>query len=232
MASALAAPLVLIFALGGCSPEPVPEGAPPTTTGSEPSPADGATVTPESGDPADPSVSPSPSEAPSPADAPPSDGVPADDESGTDWQEPEDPLAEGPTAAPELPEVQGATDEAITLPTEVVVSLTSITTTSLTAETPGEYTGPAVIVTVHVANESSELQDVSSAVVSLSADDGDVGVPTGASPYAPLNGQVAAGETVEGTYVFMLDPAPGRAVTVSVNYSAGEPLAVFTGQTP
>jgi hypothetical protein len=154
-----------------------------------------------------------------------------EDDSGTSWEPPSDPDAQGPTAAPELPEVQAAADEEIALPTDVVVALSSISTTMLSAETPGETSGPAVVVTVTVTTGSDQAQDVGSAVVSLDSDDGVVGVPTWAAPYAPLEGEVAAGETVEGTYVFMLDPAAGRSVTVRVNYSAGEPLAVFTGQT-
>lgn len=121
--------------------------------------------------------------------------------------------------------------EELVLPTGIVITLTSISTTSLTAQTPGEYAGPAVVVVVHVDNGSPAPQDLDSAVVSLTAEDGEVGIATWASPYAPLQGEVASGGSAEGTYVFMLDPAPDRAVTVSVNPSAGEPLAVFTGHT-
>ncbi|MGP9745368.1 hypothetical protein [Brachybacterium sp. AOP29-B2-41] len=149
----------------------------------------------------------------------------------TEWSAPEDPTAEGPTAAPQLPEVHGPAGEELALPTGVIVTLTSITTTDLTAQTPGEYAGPAVVVVVHVDNASPGSQDLDSAVVSLIADDGEVGIPTWASPYAPLQGEVTSGGSAEGTYVFMLDPAPDRAVTVSVNPSAGEPLAVFAGHT-
>lgn len=147
------------------------------------------------------------------------------------WSPPADPAEEGPTVAPPLPEVEGDLDEPITLSTGVVVSVDSITTMTVTPQTPGEYAGPAVIVTVSVSNDSEESVDVSSAVVNLVADDGEVGIATTAGPNRPLQGTVAAGARVTGTYVFMLDPAERRTVTVSVNYAAGEPVARFAGST-
>ena len=124
----------------------------------------------------------------------------------TTWAPPKDPEAEGPTEAPALPEVKVSSDEKAVLPTDMVVALTSVTTTTLKAETPGEYSGTAVVVRVQVANTSEQSQNVDSAVVTLVADD-EVGVATWADPYDPLQGDIAAGSAVEGTYVFMLDPA-------------------------
>lgn len=225
----VAGSLLLVLGLGGCSSDP--EEPPAPVAEGETSPA---------ADPASPSDQPSPTEAPS--DQPSPTGVPSADPSQTDppvadesstdgWEAPADPTAEGPTQAPALPEVHGSTEENISLPTGIVVSLSAITTTTIEAETPGEYSGPAVIVEVRLDNDSEEAQDVNSAVVSLVADDGEAGVPTWASPYAPFQGEVPAGGNAAGTYVFMLDPAPQRAVTVSVNPAAGEPLAVFAGKT-
>lgn len=259
--AAVAGPALLLLLLGGCAgaPDEPPAptaggGAPPAedpatpSESEEPSEEPTASGTPSptdvpSQDPApsaDPAPSDSPSDEPSDPAAPtdsPDDESPDDDGSSGDgsatagWKAPADPTAEGPTAAPALPEVHGGAEEEIVLPTGIEVSLISVTTTTLEAETPGEYSGPAVIVEVRVDNGSEEPQDVDSAVVSLVADDGEAGVPTWASPYAPFQGEVPAGGSASGTYVFMLDPAPQRAVTVSVNPSAGEPLAVFAGKT-
>lgn len=161
------------------------------------------------------------------------DGESDPDPSATDgWQAPDDPTAEGPTAAPAQPEVHGTAGEGVALPTEMTVSLVSISTTTLTAETPGEYAGPAVVVEIQVQNESDTAQTLDSATASLEAEGGEMGVPTWASPNDPLQGEVAAGSSAAGVYVFMLDPADSRSVTVRVNYSAGAPVAVFTGVTP
>jgi hypothetical protein len=148
----------------------------------------------------------------------------------TEWTAPADPEAEGPTEAPALPEESAALDAPVTLSTDMVVAIDKISTTTITPETPGEYAGTAVIVTVSVVNDSDQAQSIDSAVISLVTDDGDVGVATTAGPNAPLQGEVAAGATAEGTYVFMLDPAQGRSVKISVNYAAGEPVASFAGQ--
>lgn len=246
-ASVLAA-VGLLFSIGvaGCAPEPTEQGAPTTSTQYPSSPTD--TVTPSYAEddekiddggaaPGEPDGGSAP-DAAGPVEGDGGSGGDGQSHSdpapnGTDdWREPDDPTAEGPTAAPALPEVNGQVGEVVTLPTEVVVSIASISTTTLTAETPGEYSGSAIVVDVQVTNESDVPQPVGSATVSLSAEDGDIGVPTWAYPNDPLQGEVPTGATAAGTYVFMLDPADERSVTVRVNYSAGEPVATFTGATP
>lgn len=241
-----AAGLLFAIAVAGCAPEPTDQGTPSTGAQEPSSPSGTATPSTTEDDqqgeedgtaPAEPEAGSAPDDA-GPAE---NDGDAGGEDQGAsdpasngtdDWREPEDPTAEGPTAAPALPEVNGQVGEGVALPTEVVVALTSISTTTLTAETPGEYSGPAVIVDVQVTNESDAPQPVGSATVSLSAEDGEIGVPTWAAPNEPLQGEVPAGATATGTYVFMLDPADDRSVTVRVNYSAGEPVATFTGTTP
>ncbi|WP_435749119.1 hypothetical protein [Microbacterium sp. PMB16] len=163
--------------------------------------------------------------------APDASETPAPEASSTtDWTPPADEEADGPTEAPVLTEENAALDAPITLSTEMVVSIDKISTTTIKPETPGEFAGPAVVVTVSVVNDSKRAQSIDSAVISLVTDDGDVGVGTTAGPNSPLSGELAAGATAEGTYVFMLDPAKGRSVKISVNYAAGEPVATFAGQ--
>lgn len=251
---AVLAAALLALSLVGCSADAGPQGGPPSTT-EAPAPS------PDDASPSSSSPSPDAEEATDDANTAPTDGTPAPeadepaddpmadpdgDEEGPaatgpaafdgaatdDWKAPDDPTAQGPTAAPELPEVTGAIGEPVSLPTDVAVDLTSVTTTSLTAQTPGEYTGDAVVVEVRISNEADAALPLDAAVVTLTAEDGDVGIGTGAAPYAPLQGEVAPGEAATGTYVFMLDPADGRSVTLRVGYAAGGPVAVFTGTTP
>lgn len=243
--------LLLGLLLAGCAPEapaagpsagPTAEGPTPTEP-AEPAPSgdeETAPVDPDEGARDDSGAetpgsdeAPSGTAAPQDGDSPAANGDPDSEIVATDdWRAPDDPAREGPTAAPSLPEVTGGLDEAVALPTEVTVSLTSITPTMLTAETPGEVSGPAVIVEVRVTNDSEETRSISSATVSLTAEDGEMGIPTFADPNDPLHGEVAPGAAAEGIYVFMLDPADERSVTVRVNSSAGAPVAVFTGATP
>jgi hypothetical protein len=171
-----------------------------------------------------PSASATPTEDPTPSETPDAPDLPE-----STWApEPED--APEPTAAPELPEVEVASDEQAELGTGVEVELSAIRATTVEAQTPGEVSGPAVVVDVVVTNSTSEPVDVSSAVVTLESD-GIAGAGTTAGSPSPLTGAVDSGDSAEGTYVFMLDPAADQEVTVTVNYAAGAPVAVFTGRT-
>lgn len=166
--------------------------------------------------------------------APVQSAVPSDEPTPTPvttWTPPADPGAEGPTAAPELPTQEAPLDEPVELTTGVTVAIDRVTTTDIKPETPGEYAGSAVVVSVSVRNDSDSVQSVDSAVVMLSAADGEVGIATTAGPNRPLQGNVPVGGKVEGSYVFMLEPAKKRKVTVTVNYAAGEPVVEFTGST-
>jgi hypothetical protein len=134
-----------------------------------------------------------------------------------------------PAAPAPLPTQTAALGETISFETGVAITIDEVSATTVTASTPGEVSGPAVVVRVTAQNDSTTAHSVDSAVVSLVADDGALGIPTTAGPVSPLAGDVSAGASREGTYVFMLDPATGRAFTVTVNYAAGEPVAVFQG---
>ena len=54
--------------------------------------------------------------------------------------------------------------------------------------------------------------------------------PIAADPSAPLSGVLDPGATKSGTYVFTVPADQRNPVTVTVNYSAGAPTLVFTGQ--
>lgn len=133
------------------------------------------------------------------------------------------------TAAP-LPTALGEIGETIAFDTGVSVSIDSVTPVEIEAKTPGEVSGSAVVVKVTAVNDSAEVRSVDSAVVRLTADDGEIGIGTSAGDPAPLHGDIAAGKKATGRYVFMLGSAADRAITVSVNYAAGAPVAVFTGK--
>lgn len=147
------------------------------------------------------------------------------------WTPPAKGATAGPTAPAAVPTRSAALHSPVALDTRVTVNLVAVSATTVKAVTPGENSGPAVKVTVSVQNRSTAPIDVNSAVVSLTADKGAAGVGTTAGNSLPLKGSVAPGATAKGTYIFMLAPAKGRQVSVSVNYSAGEPVAVFTGRT-
>jgi Domain of unknown function (DUF4352) len=134
------------------------------------------------------------------------------------------------TPAPTEPGVDVSITQPATLPTGVSVKLASVKASTVTAETPGELTGSAVIVTVTVTNDGKANADVQSAYLSLVAADGTFGIPTTSGPNAPLKGQLKPGQSATGSYVFMLSKPSGREVIITVNHSAGQPAAQFTGK--
>lgn len=159
----------------------------------------------------------------------PTTAVPLPSATGT-WT-PEPTTTEGPRTPAPLPTETAKIDEPVGFETGISVELASVKAASVTAETPGEVSGPAVVVSIRVTNDSTDSVNLDSAVVTLSADKGGYGVGTTAGSPKPLSGNLKPGASADGKYVFMLDPAKGRSVSISVNYGAGEPVAVFTGKT-
>lgn len=213
-ALALALGAAALIALTGCAPTAESAATPAATPAVSQSPDASAgpapgTAAPEADvEPVGPTIAPGTTSVPAPGTF---DG------------------ADGPTEAAALPTTTARLDEPIAFDTGVVVEIVALEAIAVTAETPGEVSGPALRVRVAARNDSGQPQEVDSAVVSVVADDGEVGIGTTAGSPSPLAGVLEPGGTASGTYVFMLDPASGRDVTVSVNYAAGEPLAVFTG---
>lgn len=138
---------------------------------------------------------------------------------------------DGPLEAAPLPTTEAALTEPVAFDTGIVVEVSAVEPIQVSAQTPGETDGPALRVTVTARNTSAEPQELDSAVVILEAGDA-LGIDTTAGDPSPFSGVLEPGATASGTYVFMLDPGADREITVSVNYAAGEPVAVFTGMTP
>ncbi|MDX2377462.1 hypothetical protein M4I32_11690 [Microbacterium sp. LRZ72] len=140
--------------------------------------------------------------------------------------EPDAPVEPAP-----LPTESAELEDPVAFDTGMQVSIEGVEVVTVEAETPGEVSGPAVVVSVAAVNDSDADVVLDSAVVTLVTDDGELGIPTIAGPDDPLTGSLRPGDRAEGSYVFMLDPAADRGVTVSVNYAAGQPVALFTGRT-
>lgn len=139
--------------------------------------------------------------------------------------------ADGPLEAAPLPTTEAALTEPVAFDTGMVIEVAALEPIQVTAQTPGEVEGPALRVTVTARNTSPEPQAIDSAVVMLEAG-GALGIDTTAGDPSPFSGVVDPGATASGTYVFMLDADADREITVSVNYAAGEPVAVFRGRAP
>jgi hypothetical protein len=94
---------------------------------------------------------------------------------------------------------------------------------------PGERSGPAVAVSVQVTNLSSRPIDLDIVTVDLTTADGisAYGVVVPGRP--PLAGDLAAGKTASGEYVFTVAPGDRTDVQIRVKYSASTATVVFEG---
>jgi hypothetical protein len=105
-----------------------------------------------------------------------------------------------------------------------------ISAVSATATEPGEASGPAAQITVKITNGTNRAVDVGSADVEVTDSAGNAGIPVTTGATAPFHGQIAAGAAATGAYVFRLPANRRNPVVVRVTYTAGAPVAGFTGK--
>lgn len=110
---------------------------------------------------------------------------------------------------------------------KVQVSLVSLKAINAKGEGPGEISGPALSVTVAIANGTAATLDVGHVIVNLLDSTGNVATPL--SPSAPFDGSIAAGATAKGTYEFSIAKNVRKPVKVSVTYDLDQPTALFVG---
>jgi hypothetical protein len=98
---------------------------------------------------------------------------------------------------------------------------------TVTGQGPGELSGPALAVTLRVANGSARPFALDGVTVSASIRDEEAS-PSASPPARPLSGSLRAGGTADGVYVFVLPEGPRRPVVVVASLSADLPVATFT----
>jgi hypothetical protein len=134
-----------------------------------------------------------------------------------------------------------STQTATTLPTVAIsesakpakgvsVRLVKITPVHATATQPGEASGPAAQIEISIENGTTHAVDVSSADVELTDSAGNAGVPVTTAATSLFQGDLAAGDAATGVYVFRLPANRRNPVVVRVTYTAGAPVAGFTGK--
>jgi hypothetical protein len=112
----------------------------------------------------------------------------------------------------------------------VSATLPTIEAIQGSATGPGNISGPAIRVTVRLANGTGEPVSLDGVAVNMyyGAD------LTPASPLEdpsqrPFSGTVAPGGTADGIYVFTVPSGSRDAVTVEVGYQAGAPFMTWSG---
>jgi len=99
------------------------------------------------------------------------------------------------------------------------VTVTKIEPTNLTANGPGEVSGPGVFVTVNVRNATDKPLDLAGLVVNAHYGDGTPAIPAALQRDA-LSGTVAPGETKSGVYAFSVPADQNSSVVVDVQHSS------------
>lgn len=114
--------------------------------------------------------------------------------------------------------------------TGVRLVIDSVVATTVTARGPGEVTGPGVVVQLSVANDSGEAVPLTSATVTVTDAKNLPAVGMSGPPADPLPGQLPAGQSVRGVYVFRLPPDSSEPLRVTVSLGQpGVPVVMFTG---
>lgn len=120
------------------------------------------------------------------------------------------------------------TDE-VEVENTVVVQISDVTELTADAEGPGDIGGPAVGVTVQLANETKQPVDLSGVTVTAQDDDGSPLSMLDVDPAKPLTETLAPSAVVDGVYVFSFPEGSPAPVSFTVNYAPEAPVAVFVG---
>ncbi|HEY8524543.1 MAG TPA: DUF4352 domain-containing protein [Acidimicrobiales bacterium] len=114
----------------------------------------------------------------------------------------------------------------------VEVRLRSVEPVEAEARLPGEVGGPAVAVTVEVANRSNDPVDLDLTTVDLATGDGVSAPPVFDPEREPLQGDLEPGDTRAATYVFTVAADQRSDISVRVRYAPDRPTVVFSGSVP
>lgn len=201
-------------------------------------------------------VSPSPSatgQAPEAPESAPAAGTAGPTEPVTGSSSAPDPGKPESGTGPEADQVPGPAaagdaelatqDRAVAAPVEIAtgssadagidIRVTGMEAVDGEAEGIGEVAGPAVRFTVSVTNNSGKPVDLASAVMTVEAGADKAPCTQLSGPQAePLPIAVESGQTVTGSYVFLVPVEIRDLVTVYLSYSVDAPVAAFEGEVP
>ncbi|MDY0985757.1 hypothetical protein SOM10_17790 [Microbacterium sp. CFBP9023] len=167
-----------------------------------------------------PTVSGSPSPAPSGSPSPGESPTASPEEEGDDVPPAVEPRVTAPPVGLDQP----------AQPAEGVrVSLASIIAISGQASVPGEVEGPALQVTVDVANLSDDEALTDTMIVNVYYGPERTPANILVRPRKDLPLQIPAGETAEGVYAFSVPEAARGQVVVEVDLSVDLPVVLFEG---
>lgn len=94
---------------------------------------------------------------------------------------------------------------------------------------PNEVPGPALAVTIELANQTSEAVPLDAVVVEVLDAENVPGNRMTGDPYEPLEGSLAAGASTSGTYVHTVAKDQRDPITIVVTLTAADPVVLFRG---
>ncbi|WP_285024879.1 hypothetical protein [Plantibacter sp. ME-Dv--P-122b] len=145
------------------------------------------------------------------------------------------PTAEPGSTLPPAGSEAGAIgfDDSAAIGDAVSVRIESLEAVDGEASQPGEVAGPSIRVTIAFTNSGSEAYSLAGAVANAYyGADLTPGIELAAPGGVVFPEQVAAGETVRGTFIFNIPEDARDTVRVTVDYAAAEPAVVFEGAAP
>ncbi|MPV88086.1 hypothetical protein GB882_05350 [Georgenia ruanii] len=120
-------------------------------------------------------------------------------------------------------------DETADFGTGLTVSLTEIVPVQGVARAPGEIAGPALAVTVEATNSSAGALSLDGVTVFVSYGQDRTPATDFEQGSAPLRGDLAAGSSATGTYVFAVPEDRRDDVRVEISYTGAAPTVAFGG---
>lgn len=130
------------------------------------------------------------------------------------------------------PTVAGPIEEEVDFGTGVTASIVDVEAVEVEARLPGERSGPGVIVTIEVDNGSADAISLDFVTVDLIQRDGASAIPVGLATPSGLEGDLEPGATSTGRYQFFIPVDQRVSATITVNYAADVPTALFSGDLP
>lgn len=190
------------------------------------------------------SPSESPANSPEPtAEAATTEPAPAPAEESPAGTEPAAPVEGAPAPAPSNEAERATQDREVAPPVEIAsevsaaggvnVSVTEMLAVEGEAHGIGEIAGPSVRFTLSITNNTEKPIDLSSALATVEAGPDSLPCTELSGPgVAPFPETAAPGQTVTGTFVFLIPVEDRNLVSVYLSYSMDSPVAAFKGAVP
>lgn len=109
----------------------------------------------------------------------------------------------------------------------LVATVTEIEEVELEGMGPGETSGPGILVSLELRNDSSEDIDLTGLVVNASYDGGTPAIANTSPVTSPFSDLLAPGESRDGVYAFRVPPKQAASVQVELQHFASANIVVI-----